>query len=374
MEKKTIGTFLTALRKASGLTQRQLAEKLNVSDKAVSRWERDECAPDLSLIPVLAEIYGVSSDEILRGQRINPESPQRDTDSPRADKQRKQILASTRTKFLVRSIISITIAITGMIIACICNYELGEASIGFLLNSIFCVVAMICQISFTVFSFAAVTDDDWQDIAVNNCKGLILFVTVAITSGIILLFAGMLPLAGKSHTTVSFLTNLSSGIFYAWIGAIICFIAGILVHLMLRKQTDSPRNKLRRRCWNVLSAVLIVLMAVHIGLNGYLINNKHVYGPCDTFERLKKFEQCITRETSPDGFGMYHDFEYSNGVDTIHRYVASRADEVYLLKESDIIKQLITKDVTLPQDVFTDIFTEEYGYTFKHLNLSIVHY
>ena len=59
MEKKSIGSFLTALRKASGLTQKQLAEKLNVSDKAVSRWERDECAPDLSLIPVLAEIYGV---------------------------------------------------------------------------------------------------------------------------------------------------------------------------------------------------------------------------------------------------------------------------------------------------------------------------
>ena len=70
MEKKSMGSFLTALRKASGLTQKQLAEKLNVSDKAVSRWERDECAPDLSVIPVLAEIYGVTSDEILRGQRM----------------------------------------------------------------------------------------------------------------------------------------------------------------------------------------------------------------------------------------------------------------------------------------------------------------
>jgi transcriptional regulator with XRE-family HTH domain len=40
MEKKSMGSFLTALRKASGLTQKQLAEKLNVSDKAVSRWEQ----------------------------------------------------------------------------------------------------------------------------------------------------------------------------------------------------------------------------------------------------------------------------------------------------------------------------------------------
>ena len=42
MEKKSIGQFIAVLRKASGMTQMQLAERLNVSDKAVSRWERDE--------------------------------------------------------------------------------------------------------------------------------------------------------------------------------------------------------------------------------------------------------------------------------------------------------------------------------------------
>ena len=60
MEKKTIGSFIAALRRANGLTQKELAEKLNVSDKAVSRWERDECYPDLTMIPALAEIFGVT--------------------------------------------------------------------------------------------------------------------------------------------------------------------------------------------------------------------------------------------------------------------------------------------------------------------------
>ncbi|MBQ7916544.1 MAG: helix-turn-helix transcriptional regulator [Firmicutes bacterium] len=69
MEKKTIGQFIAILRKANGMTQKQLSEQLNVSDKAISRWERDESAPDLSLIPVLAEIFGVTSDELLRGER-----------------------------------------------------------------------------------------------------------------------------------------------------------------------------------------------------------------------------------------------------------------------------------------------------------------
>ncbi len=69
MERKSIGSVIAALRRANGLTQKQLAEKLNVSDKAVSRWERDECAPDLSLIPVIAEIFDITADELLCGER-----------------------------------------------------------------------------------------------------------------------------------------------------------------------------------------------------------------------------------------------------------------------------------------------------------------
>lgn len=74
MDKKTIGSFLSVLRKANGYTQKQLAEKLNVSDKTLSKWERDKSSPDLSVIPVLAEIFGVTCDEILRGERKNFET------------------------------------------------------------------------------------------------------------------------------------------------------------------------------------------------------------------------------------------------------------------------------------------------------------
>ena len=69
MEKKAIGTFIAALRKANGMTQKELAEKLNVSDKTISRWERNDASPDLSVIPVIAEIFGVTCDELLRGER-----------------------------------------------------------------------------------------------------------------------------------------------------------------------------------------------------------------------------------------------------------------------------------------------------------------
>ena len=69
MTNKSIGNFLSELRKEKGLTQKEIADFLNVSDKTVSHWECDKYSPDISVIPVLAEFFGVSCDEILRGER-----------------------------------------------------------------------------------------------------------------------------------------------------------------------------------------------------------------------------------------------------------------------------------------------------------------
>lgn len=69
MEKKTLGAFIALLRKEKGLTQKQLAELLNVSDKTVSHWECDETSPDISLLSVLAHTLGVTVDELLQGEK-----------------------------------------------------------------------------------------------------------------------------------------------------------------------------------------------------------------------------------------------------------------------------------------------------------------
>ncbi|MFC6346535.1 helix-turn-helix domain-containing protein [Vagococcus carniphilus] len=68
MEKKTIGTMISLLRKEKGMTQQTLAEKMNVTDKAVSKWERDLSFPDVNTIPKLAEILGVSIDELMHAK------------------------------------------------------------------------------------------------------------------------------------------------------------------------------------------------------------------------------------------------------------------------------------------------------------------
>ena len=69
MDQKKIGLFLKELRKEKELTQSQLAEQLNVSDRTVSRWETGTNLPDLSVLVELADFYDVDIREIIDGER-----------------------------------------------------------------------------------------------------------------------------------------------------------------------------------------------------------------------------------------------------------------------------------------------------------------
>ena len=71
MDAKVTGCFIAQLRKELGLTQKELAEKLEVTDKAISRWETGKGLPDTSLLKPLAEIFGVSVGELLSGKRMD---------------------------------------------------------------------------------------------------------------------------------------------------------------------------------------------------------------------------------------------------------------------------------------------------------------
>ena len=83
MNEKSMGAFLAALRKEKGITQRELAEFLNVSDKTVSHWECDENSPDLSMLPIIAEYFGVTCDELIKGERKEEnDTSEKDIPSP----------------------------------------------------------------------------------------------------------------------------------------------------------------------------------------------------------------------------------------------------------------------------------------------------
>ena len=66
MSKKTLGMMIASLRKEKRMTQIELAEKMGVTDKAVSKWERDLACPDVSTLPKLAEVFDISVDELMQ--------------------------------------------------------------------------------------------------------------------------------------------------------------------------------------------------------------------------------------------------------------------------------------------------------------------
>ncbi len=73
MTSKDCGKFIADLRKEKELTQKELAEKLNVSDKAISRWETGKGYPDVNSLLALSEFFRVSVNELLAGKRIEEE-------------------------------------------------------------------------------------------------------------------------------------------------------------------------------------------------------------------------------------------------------------------------------------------------------------
>lgn len=68
MANRTMGELISTLRREKGMTQRELADLLNITDKAVSKWERDLSFPDTQSIPKLAELLGVSVEELLQAK------------------------------------------------------------------------------------------------------------------------------------------------------------------------------------------------------------------------------------------------------------------------------------------------------------------
>lgn len=68
----TLGKRIAALRRDKGLKQEELARQLGVTPQAVSKWENDQTCPDITLLPHLARILGVSVDELLSGKALEP--------------------------------------------------------------------------------------------------------------------------------------------------------------------------------------------------------------------------------------------------------------------------------------------------------------
>ena len=107
MDKNTTGRFIAELRKQKGFTQKELAENLMVTDKAISRWETGKGLPDTSLLKPLGDVLGVSVTELLSGKKIEEVDMKERADNIILE-------ALNYSKRMLASVISVTIFIIGI--------------------------------------------------------------------------------------------------------------------------------------------------------------------------------------------------------------------------------------------------------------------
>ena len=236
MEKKTIGKFISALRKANGMTQKDLSEKLFVSDKTISRWECDECVPDLSLIPLIADIFEITTDELLRGERILHERENVSNDpwrKSKSEKQFKHMLDKTKRKYQNLSLISLGITILGVLIATIFNVGFSRGLIAFCLCTVLCVASEIAQLCF--YFNAQINfdeDDDTYNDKINeaNTENAITLVKLSFVNIATLAFSlPLVVLINGANYGMAFASWLGYGALFAATALILSYIIYLFV-------------------------------------------------------------------------------------------------------------------------------------------------
>lgn len=309
MEKKTIGKFISALRKANGMTQRELGEKLFVSDKTVSRWECDECTPELSLIPTIAEIFGITTDELLRGERNNPERETANSDESTAkqkaksDKQFRLMLDTKNRKYKNLSLISVGITILGFIAAMIANLGFSEGLIAFCLAAAFCVASEIAQICFAVNARILPDEDDdtyKERTEAFNTQTVVTAIKISFVN--ILLLAFCLPLItmiNGANYGLQFDSWIEYGIVFTAVAFLITYIVyKLFIHKILcehrlivltEEQTGKIKRENRLLCKTISISIVIALV---LGIGSTIWENiglrvtikKHIFDSCTDFK------------------------------------------------------------------------------------------
>ena len=89
MNQADTGRFIANCRKEKGLTQAQLAEKLNITDRAISKWETGKSMPDSSIMLELCQILDISVNELLSGEKIEMENINKKADETLLELKRK---------------------------------------------------------------------------------------------------------------------------------------------------------------------------------------------------------------------------------------------------------------------------------------------
>ncbi|MBR1744134.1 MAG: helix-turn-helix transcriptional regulator [Lachnospiraceae bacterium] len=117
------GKLIANCRKEKGMTQAQLAEKLNITDRAVSKWETGKCMPDSSIMLALCNILDVTVNELLSGERIEMNNYEEKVNENLIELKRKD--ENNINKNTIISVIYTITMVVGILVCCICDVAIS---------------------------------------------------------------------------------------------------------------------------------------------------------------------------------------------------------------------------------------------------------
>ena len=214
MERKSIGMLIAALRRANGLTQKQLADRLGVSDKAVSRWERDESLPDLTLLPVIADLFHITVDELLRGERRaqadGAAEAQANADPERLKRQTRRVLNAAFGRAHGRMLIGLGCGFVGLLTAMICNFAVMRALPGLVVGVLLCLAGAALLGAFAAAALRADAEEEYDAGALREYRIRVIASVKRIGMALLAMIALILPLAAC-------LPGISAGYVDVWV-------------------------------------------------------------------------------------------------------------------------------------------------------------
>lgn len=224
MARMNIGEFIAALRKSSGYTQQEVAERLGVSNKTVSSWETGISCPDIALLPAIAELFGVTCDELLRGERIPAQER-----APVTEQKREKALALRTARYKSSAstalFVSVGLSAAALLLVEALGLAVFRSLLGFWLGAILFLAAVLTALIWCRrIRFLSACDEEEGDPALRETlfrtqwSALIVAVTAfafTLPHALASSNAGMLPfyalLYGSCCATVAFLL---SGLIY----------------------------------------------------------------------------------------------------------------------------------------------------------------
>ena len=345
MEKKTIGKFISALRRANGMTQKELAEKLFVSDKTVSRWECDECTPELSLIPVIADLFDITADELLRGEKNNPSKSENNENegtrySMKGEKQFKMMLYNRLKKYENLTLISVGLAIVGWLVGLLCNFAFYNAITGFVFGTVLFLASEICQICFARSARLPLDEEEEAyHVRIQEMNAKLTQATVRISFLNFVLFAFTFPLGWTGGTSgMTFEAWLGFGLICTAVALVLAYVVYTLIikPLLVKKGLLFPdliKDERRRRNIHRMSVIAAVvgILALLTALAVWILN----FIGWQAFAEYKTFDD-------PYAFKEYMEADYDRWFEEGHNGAivvnpAPDVDDNYTYMEMDYI-------------------------------------